>query len=123
MLTADDLEEAHDFAARLAVRAGQMLRQNAWERIQHAWQPPSDPSSSTSSSSALNEQLKNGSSTDIVTDVDISVEQFVVSELKERYGSRGWQVLAEEEYAAKGDNRYLCGQVSVTLFVSHSLLF
>ena len=123
-LSVEELEEAHDFAAQLAVRAGQMLRQNAWDRIRHAWGPRSGAGSKgndTAAAAPLNEQLKNGSSTDIVTDVDLSVERFVVSELKKRYSqgspcgsgaAPAWEVLAEEEYAASGETRYISREVS-----------
>ncbi len=138
-LSEAELEEAHDFAVRLAVRAGEMLRQNARERIYSSWRQPLHPTSPSSSSHAqpnseesdaaaagIAGELKNGSSTDIVTAVDLSVERFVVGELKKRYCSSPsstatrdvqvkWDVLAEEEYASKGDNTYRCGDVSAAL--------
>ncbi|EPQ32012.1 uncharacterized protein PFL1_00210 [Pseudozyma flocculosa PF-1] len=103
------LEQYHDFATDLAVRAGALLCQSAFTRAQAGYCPPSPTTSlpsSTDNTAALNIKDKD-SSVDVVTDTDIAVENFIIGEIKRRFPEH--RILAEETYAAGGSKKFELG--------------
>lgn len=97
-----DLEAIHDFAASLAVRAGALLATHAYQRAR----------SGHPDAKSLNQREKD-SSVDIVTDIDVAVEQFVLEEIRKHYPVH--HVLAEESYSAGGSRTFELPDVSIVL--------
>lgn len=82
-----DLEELHDFAVNTALKAGALVRRTARRQYLQA-------RSSTPSTSKI--QLK-ASEVDLVTSLDVEVEELIRSEIESRWP--GHEITAEESYA------------------------
>lgn len=92
-----NLEELHDFATSLALRAGDALRQAAFARTQRG-------------GAALHASQKAGGSTDIVTQVDEDIEALIVAAIRERYPKH--DIIAEESYSTGGSAAFSIDEVS-----------
>lgn len=104
-----DLELIHDFLTDLSLRAGALLRRNVLFRAQQGYPQSSSQHHQNDNLDTLNIADKD-SSVDIVTDVDLAVEKFIISEIKERFPD--YVVLAEETYSAGGDKKFNLDEVS-----------
>ena len=87
-----DLAEVHDFAVDVALRAGALIRRKA---RQHFLQS-SKRAASQSASSSSSIQVKS-SEIDLVTELDVQVEDQIRAEIEERWP--GHAIVAEESYA------------------------
>jgi len=111
-----NLEEVHDFLTSLSIKAGSLLRKNVFFRSQQGYPSSSSSSSSTTTTTSSDSTLDTlriedkDSSVDIVTDVDLAVEEFIISKIRQRFPE--YQILAEETYAAGGSKKFELDDVS-----------
>lgn len=108
-----DLEDIHDFAVNIALEAGVLIRKRAIE------QSILSRDASSSSSSSSNVQIKT-SEVDLVTELDIQVEEEIRKRIVDRWPDH--EIIAEESYGKNAGvkAKWERGKVSAFLiFIDH----
>lgn len=109
-----DLEEIHDFAVEVILRAGALVRKSIrQQQFNHQSKRETNNSSaaSTSSSSTTTFQIK-ASEVDLVTELDIQVEDQIRAEIEQRWPDH--DIVAEESTnVANVKARWQRGRVGV----------
>ncbi|PWN33365.1 carbohydrate phosphatase, partial [Meira miltonrushii] len=92
-----DLEVIHDFAVNVILRAGALLRKHTLLRASQSRQE----SQSIASTSALHDTEVKASQVDLVTKVDIALEDFIRQEIQNAFPNH--EIVAEESFGKNAD--------------------
>lgn len=107
------LVDIHDFAVDLALRAGSMVRNSALRRAQRS-HLTADGCEAGEGSGGSDTRLK-ASQVDLVTEVDVAVEDFIREEIERQWPTH--RIVAEESYGSNHSvkDRWEREQVCVAL--------